>query len=478
MNPSTEGWITVAKKAPAQNSSQRPNQPYFQNRAKPANKCYVVFEGFKTGIFHNWAECAASISRYRGALWQGFPNVDIAALEYQKYIAAKVRCQVQQTQDNLSQSSEIRDFYNPGLPGDVYNTINAVWKSHIAGIKKEFRVQLTQLSTQISNLAAQLDDEKVKTYKFKHISLQVLKQINWSEDFTLEKITSFLQLSELLEDISDPTFEQIKRICLFEKSKNHLPYHLFTDIYVKIHNHGQVIQDMFLEHSESMNVKDDGIPKLSFIINHDEWNLAAIEWGITNQVIFQSLDYATIKDFPQFIKTMVYHVAKSYRLSKYLTFSIASTIGWREREKFFQPYQIWWLTETEDHQVNQAMVPPETVNRLISNLNLEQYAIQSGAHLKDVAEDIRKSNLLKLTDGRRVFATHMASSYQPTPEQQKQADDLLSDMATDISQLDLPFMVGQEIEEMSNLPLLDSNSNQSMGLDDVGYQNLDNAMEA
>ncbi|KAL6203871.1 hypothetical protein ACLB2K_021142 [Fragaria x ananassa] len=194
-----------------------------------------------------------------------------------------------------------------------------------------------------------------------------------------------------------------------------------------------------------MNVKDDGIPKLSFIINHDEWNLAAIKWGITNQVIFQSLDYAIIKDFPQFIKTMVYHVAKSYRLSKYLTFSIASTIGWREREKFFQPYQIWLLTETEDHQVNQAMVPPETANRLISNLNLEQYAIQSGAHLKDVAEDIRKNNLLKLTDGR---------------------------------QLDLPFMVGQEIEELSNLPLLDSNSNQSMGLDDVGYQNLDNAMEA
>ena len=85
---------------------------------------------------------------------------------------------MQQTQDNLSQSSEIRDFYNPGLPGDVYNTINAVWKSHIAGIKKEFRVQLTQLSTQISNLAAQLDAEKVKTYKFKHVSLQVLKQIN------------------------------------------------------------------------------------------------------------------------------------------------------------------------------------------------------------------------------------------------------------------------------------------------------------
>jgi hypothetical protein len=228
VDPSKEGWITIAKKAPLQISprptqpfsSQRPTQPYYNTQAKQAGKCYVVYEGFKTGIFHSWAECCASVSRYHGAFWQGFPNADIAALEYQKYIAEKIRRQVQQTQDA---SSEIRDFYNPGVPGEIYNTINALWKAHIAGIKKEFRIQLTQLSTQISNLAAQLDAEKVKNYKYKHASLQVLKQINWNEDFSLEKITSFSQLSELLEDTTDSTFEQIKRICLFEKTKSHLP---------------------------------------------------------------------------------------------------------------------------------------------------------------------------------------------------------------------------------------------------------------
>lgn len=88
---------------------------------------------------------------------------------------------MQQTQ---GASSEIKNFYNRGIPGDIYNT---VWKSHIAGVKKEFRVQLTQQSTQISNLATQLDVERVKNYKYKYASLQVLKQINWSEDFSLEK---------------------------------------------------------------------------------------------------------------------------------------------------------------------------------------------------------------------------------------------------------------------------------------------------
>lgn len=167
------------------------------------------------------------------------------------------------------------------------------------------------------------------------------------------------------------TFEQIKRICLFEKIKSHLPGiqdTFFKDIYRKIHNHEQVIQDLFLKYSEALNVKDRGIPKLNFIINHDDWDLPSIEWRIANQVIFQSLDSIALKDFPQFTKTMVYHVAKSYRLSKYLTFSIVSTIGWRERDKVYNPYQIWLLSETEDHQVNQAMVPQEKINKVFSSL--------------------------------------------------------------------------------------------------------------
>ena len=107
---------------------------------------------------------------------------------------------------------------------------------------------------------------------------------------------------------------------------------------------------------------------------------------------------------------MVYHVAKSYRLSKYLTFNITSTIGWRERDKFYQPYQIWLLTETEDHQVNQTMVPQEEVNKVFSSFDFKQYAIKCGAHLKQIAAEVMQNNLLKLTDGRRIFVTHIPSS--------------------------------------------------------------------
>ncbi|KAK9900952.1 hypothetical protein M0R45_002352 [Rubus argutus] len=200
----------------------------------------------------------------------------------------------------------------------------------------------------------------------------------------------------------------------------------------------------------------------SVLSNHDDRDLSAIEWGIANQVIFQSLNSITLKDFPQFIKTMVYHVAKSYKLSKYLTFNIVSTIGWRERDKFYQPYQIWLLSEIEDHQVNQALVPQEEINRVLSSFDIKQYAINCGAQLKQVAvEEVRQSNLLRLTDGRRIFVTHMASSNQPTSDQQKQAEELLATMATDTSQLDIPFMVAQEIEELSNLLCLEEDNSYS-----------------
>ena len=72
-----------------------------------------------------------------------------------------------------------------------------------------------------------------------------------------------------MKNITDSTFEQIKRICLFEKTKGHLPGHIFTDIYCRIHNNEQVIQDLFMQYSEALNVKEKGIPKPSFIINHD-----------------------------------------------------------------------------------------------------------------------------------------------------------------------------------------------------------------
>ena len=45
-----------------------------------------------------------------------------------------------------------------------------------------------------------------------------------------------------------------------------------------------------------------GLPKLTSLINHEEWYIEDIEWGITNQVIFQALAAEQWKNFHAMIK--------------------------------------------------------------------------------------------------------------------------------------------------------------------------------
>ncbi|MFQ6637995.1 hypothetical protein Gotur_012734, partial [Gossypium turneri] len=44
------------------------------------------------------------------------------------------------------QSQEIKDFYNPGLPIELYNFINEIWKTHISEQRANFRRALTKFS--------------------------------------------------------------------------------------------------------------------------------------------------------------------------------------------------------------------------------------------------------------------------------------------------------------------------------------------
>ena len=60
---------------------------------------------------------------------------------------------------------------------------------------------------------------------------------------------------------------------------------------------------------ENINL-NDGIPKLKIFANHDEWYVEDIEWGITNQVVFQILKAQKWSHFPQIIRSMLFHVAE------------------------------------------------------------------------------------------------------------------------------------------------------------------------
>ena len=51
-------------------------------------------------------------------------------------------------------------------------------------------------------------------------------------------------------------------------------------------DHRNIIISSLFHSQENINL-NDGIPKLTVFANHDEWYVEDIEWGITNQVVFQ-----------------------------------------------------------------------------------------------------------------------------------------------------------------------------------------------
>jgi hypothetical protein len=96
-----------------------------------------------------------------------------------------------------------------------------------------------------------------------------------------------------------------------------------------------------LKHSHQKINLYEGIPKLTILINHEEWFVEDIKWGITNRVIFQALAVEQWYQFPTMIKTMLSYLVRNLKWGKCFTFWITSSVGWRAKEKFFQPYQLW-----------------------------------------------------------------------------------------------------------------------------------------
>jgi len=44
----------------------------------PKNKFYVVWQGKTPGIYHSWAECKKQVDGFAGAVYKGFPTLDLA----------------------------------------------------------------------------------------------------------------------------------------------------------------------------------------------------------------------------------------------------------------------------------------------------------------------------------------------------------------------------------------------------------------
>ena len=253
--PSQGDWVTIAKKA---------KEP----------KVYVVFVGRQPGIYLSWPECQAQVYKFPGACYQAYDNMTRAKKAF--YSTPPMTTPTRQcpredfSQTSKPDESEIKDFFNPGIKQEIYNELNGVWKSHIVNNKGKFRKHM-------KNLANKLAEQTAKNSKLETLCFNIIKQMNWNEDFHFEKINNFLQLTDLISnEFSDPVFERIKRICLFEKAKTYLAKDNFDIIRKMVENHPQHIKSLLLRSKNKINFKDD-FPKLTLFLNYEEWYFEDID---------------------------------------------------------------------------------------------------------------------------------------------------------------------------------------------------------
>ena len=263
-------WVTIAKKAKTQGTSTQP---------KP-NPVYVVFSGRNPGFYDNWNQCFMQVNKFPGACHQKFNSMPEAITAWENWMKQLgppnmiYQFSKLQTKESLL-DMETYDFYNPGIPCVLYTHLNEAWKANLLDKRKDFRKHLSTLAYKIAEQTATLD-------KFKSLSLKILKGLNYeNEDFSLEKIDTFLEFSELLEhDFPKKKFNTIRRICLFEKEKILLPRPLFQiEIIPKIEDHEQKIKSLLLKYFEHGLNYSDNMPKLHFVTEegYPPWDIEPIE---------------------------------------------------------------------------------------------------------------------------------------------------------------------------------------------------------
>ena len=162
-----------------------------------------------------------------------------------------------------------------------------------------------------------------------------------------------------------------------------------------------------------------------------------------------------------------------------LSFHITSSIGWRFREKFYQPYQILELqaTEQSEYQWFENNMYDGTP---IEELNVRNYFLRGLLHVSETAKQLYPkihhfSNYYKtmVTDGRRLFKTDRNSTFQVSHQQTVEAKTFLENLKDKIH-LDIPFDLLMEVEELKKhiKSSLDSSSNDNPSLDSIAEANL------
>jgi hypothetical protein len=132
------------------------------------------------------------------------------------------------------------------------------------------------------------------------------------------KLNNFLCTINIL----DPEFQKARKIFLFEKAKCLLPFDILQIVQEKLEEQGVKIKRLLTHRHQKINLHE-GIPKLTILLNHEDWFAEDIEWGISNQVIFKPLAVNPWWSFPVMIKLI-----RNLKWGKYFTLWMTSSVRW------------------------------------------------------------------------------------------------------------------------------------------------------
>ncbi|MFQ6666667.1 hypothetical protein Gotur_032941 [Gossypium turneri] len=125
--------------------------------------------------------------------------------------------------------SKIKDFYNPGLPPEIYGFINEIWKTHVSEQRANFRRALTKFSQF-------LVEKTTKDSESEDLLLKSVLYRDWDEFqlfiMDIKKINNLLDVFQYFIHKGKNTtiMNKIFRICLYNKSRQILPVEIFTKI--------------------------------------------------------------------------------------------------------------------------------------------------------------------------------------------------------------------------------------------------------
>nr|KJB78368.1 hypothetical protein B456_012G157400 [Gossypium raimondii] len=120
--------------------------------------------------------------------------------------------------------------------------------------------------------------------------------------------------------------------------------------------------------------------------------------------------FSLLKDFPAVVKSLLQTIINNDDFFYYFYIQISTLIGISEKERFFQPYQIWGIhTMLGNPRLSALSEDEECLTKIIDKYqnNSSYYQIQAGIDLMAKAKYLLQQKDYQFrTDGRRILAYH------------------------------------------------------------------------